>query len=70
MQTAETVVGLYLERGRRLDRPGQGEKPLWVKRMASRRRKTLVVCQRCHEDIHRKRPQRRKKRVEVTGEPW
>jgi group II intron reverse transcriptase/maturase len=46
-----------------LDRPGQGEKPLWVKRMASRRRKTLVVCQRCHEDIHRERPQRRKKRV-------
>jgi hypothetical protein len=45
-----------------LDRPGQGEKPLWVKRMASRRRKTLVVCQRCHEDIHRERPQRRKKR--------
>jgi group II intron reverse transcriptase/maturase len=46
-----------------LDRPGQGEKPLWVKRMASRRRKTLVVCQRCHEEIHRERPQRRKKRV-------
>lgn len=45
-----------------LDRPGQGEKPLWVKRMASRRRKTLVVCQRCHEDIHRERPQRRKNR--------
>jgi Type II intron maturase len=45
-----------------LDRPGQGEKPPWVKRRASRRRKTLVVCQRCHEDIHRERPQRRKKR--------
>ena len=46
-----------------LDRPGQGDKPPWVKRMASRRRKTLVVCQRCHEAIHRERPQRRKKRV-------
>jgi group II intron reverse transcriptase/maturase len=46
-----------------LDRPGQGAKPPWVKRMASRRRKTLVVCQRCHEEIHRERPQRRKKRV-------
>ena len=52
-----------------LDRPGQGEKPLWVKRMASRRRKTLVVCQRCHEEIHRERPPRRKKRGQVTGEP-
>jgi predicted metal-binding protein len=28
---------------------------LWVKRMASRRRKTLVVCTRCHQDIHRDR---------------
>jgi len=46
-----------------LDRPGQGEKPLWIKRMASRRRKTLVVCLRCHEDIHWERPQRRTKRA-------
>lgn len=45
-----------------LDRPGQGEKPPWVKKMASRRRKTLVVCQRCHEDIHRERPRQRKVR--------
>jgi hypothetical protein len=43
-----------------LNRPGQGEKPLWVRRMAARRRKTLVVCQRCHEEIHRERPSRRK----------
>jgi hypothetical protein len=35
---------------------GRGEKPLWVKRMAARRRKTLVVCQACHEAIHRERP--------------
>ena len=27
-----------------LDRPGQPEKPLWVKRMASRHRQTLVTC--------------------------
>ena len=43
-----------------LNRPGQREKPLWVRRMAARRRKTLVVCQLCHEDIHRERPSRRK----------
>ena len=36
-----------------LSRPGQGDKPLWVKRMAARRRKTLVVCQHCHHEIHR-----------------
>jgi hypothetical protein len=38
-----------------LDRPGRREQPLWIKRMASRRRKTLVVCDRCHQDIHRDR---------------
>jgi group II intron reverse transcriptase/maturase len=41
-----------------LDRPGRGEKPPWVKRMAARRRKTLVVCQKCHEVIHQERPTR------------
>lgn len=35
-----------------LNRPGQGDKPLWLKRMAARRRKTLVVCRNCHEEIH------------------
>jgi group II intron reverse transcriptase/maturase len=38
-----------------LDKPGRSEKPLWVKRMASRRRKTLVTCRSCHEEIHRDR---------------
>jgi group II intron reverse transcriptase/maturase len=43
-----------------LSRPGRRAKPLWVRRMAARRRKTLVVCQPCHEDIHRARPSRPK----------
>jgi len=34
---------------KRHDRPG---KPSWVHLMAMRRRKTLVVCRPCHEDIH------------------
>lgn len=38
-----------------LDQPGRREKPLWAKRMASRQRKTLVICSRCHQDIHRER---------------
>ena len=41
-----------------LDRPGRSDKPLWVKRMAARHRKTLVVCTHCHEVIHRERPKR------------
>ena len=37
-------------------REGQGPPPRWVQVMASRRRKTLVVCRECHEGIHRGDP--------------
>ena len=39
-----------------LNKPGEKGKPNWVKRMAARCRKTLVVCRRCHEAIHHGRP--------------
>jgi group II intron reverse transcriptase/maturase len=35
-----------------LNRPGRPDRPAWVRLMAKRRRKTLVVCRTCHEDIH------------------
>jgi group II intron reverse transcriptase/maturase len=35
-----------------LERKGQPGQPEWVRVMAARRRKTLVVCQSCHHDIH------------------
>lgn len=35
-----------------IDRPGRRSKPDWAKRMSARRRKTLVVCSQCHQDIH------------------
>jgi group II intron reverse transcriptase/maturase len=35
-----------------LNQPGRREKPAWMHLMAMRRRKTLVVCRRCHEAIH------------------
>lgn len=44
-----------------LDRPREQEKPLWVKRMAARHRKTLVTCRRCHHEIHRDHSGWRKK---------
>jgi Type II intron maturase len=37
---------------------GRRERPLWMQMMAARRRKTLVVCARCHADIHAGRPTR------------
>jgi group II intron reverse transcriptase/maturase len=36
------------------------EKPSWVKIMAARRRKTLVLCRTCHLDLHAGHPLRRK----------
>jgi hypothetical protein len=35
-----------------LNRPGRRAKPAWMHLMAMPRRKTLVVCRPCHEDIH------------------
>ncbi|HEX8933949.1 MAG TPA: reverse transcriptase domain-containing protein [Pseudonocardiaceae bacterium] len=35
-----------------LNRPGRPDRPPWVHLMAMRRRKTLVVCRACHENIH------------------
>jgi hypothetical protein len=38
-----------------LDRLGP-EKPAWARIMAKRRRKSLVVCETCHDDIHSGQP--------------
>lgn len=49
------TVGLEVHHVRKLadlTRPGHREKPAWMHLMAMRRRKTLVTCRRCHEDIH------------------
>jgi len=37
---------------------GRREKPTWMKVMAARQRKTLVVCQYCHNAIHNGQPTR------------
>jgi Reverse transcriptase (RNA-dependent DNA polymerase)/Type II intron maturase len=39
-----------------LNKPGQPEQPEWMRLMAKRRRKTLVVCATCHANIHPGRP--------------
>jgi len=43
-----------------LNKPGQKERPFWVKRMAARRRKTLGTCRQCHEEIHSERASKHK----------
>jgi len=51
-----------------LEKPGRKEKPVWMKQMVARRRKTLVVCRQCHEDIHAGRSTASFRR-KGTGEP-
>jgi hypothetical protein len=40
-----------------LERKGRTQMPRWAREMAARRRKTLVVCRKCHTDIHAGRHQ-------------
>jgi group II intron reverse transcriptase/maturase len=54
-EICESATGLEVHHIRKLadlNKPGRREKPSWMHLMAMRRRKTLVVCRRCHEDIH------------------
>jgi predicted HNH restriction endonuclease len=52
---------------------GRRELPDWKKRMAAMRRKTLIVCIECHDNIHAGRPCRQRVDEEsqdiVSGEP-
>jgi group II intron reverse transcriptase/maturase len=54
-EICEDTVNLEVHHIRKLadlSKPGRREKPAWMHLMAMRRRKTLVTCRRCHEDIH------------------
>jgi group II intron reverse transcriptase/maturase len=48
---------------------GRREKPPWVVLMATRRRKTLVLCKPCHDALHAGTLQIRPTTVSITGEP-
>jgi group II intron reverse transcriptase/maturase len=54
-EMCEGRTGLQVHHVRKLadlNKPGQPERSPWIQLMAKRKRKTLVVCQRCHHDIH------------------
>lgn len=48
----EDVEVHHIRKLKDLGMQGRREKPLWVRMMATRQRKTLVVCRRCHMAIH------------------
>jgi group II intron reverse transcriptase/maturase len=49
---ADTVQVHQIRKLADLARPGQPDQPQWMRIMARRRRKTLVVCAPCHATIH------------------
>lgn len=54
-ELCEGMDGLQVHHIRKLadlNRRGQPERPAWVRVMSMRKRKTLVVCECCHQDIH------------------
>jgi hypothetical protein len=48
----ENVESHHIRALKDLHRKGRAEKPEWVKEMAARHRKTLIVCRQCHNQIH------------------
>jgi hypothetical protein len=54
-ELCEKRTGLQVHHIRKLadlHKPGRPQRPSWMQLMAMRKRKTLVVCQTCHQDIH------------------
>jgi group II intron reverse transcriptase/maturase len=48
----------HIRRLRDLENGSRADQPDWAKLMASRRRKTLIVCRDCHDGIHNELPAR------------
>jgi hypothetical protein len=60
--SAEEVQVHHVRKLADLKVKGRGEPPAWKRLMASRRRKTLVLCRECHAAVHQGRPTRRPER--------
>jgi Type II intron maturase len=51
-QAQTDVEAHHVRRLKDLTTGSRAEQPEWAKRMAARRRKTLIVCRNCHHSIH------------------
>lgn len=51
-ESTDGVEVHHIQHLKDLHTKGRTEQPEWIQRMAAMRRKTLVVCRTCHEDIH------------------
>ncbi|WP_328843325.1 enoyl-CoA hydratase/isomerase family protein [Streptomyces sp. NBC_00258] len=65
---AELLSAMHVRKLADLNKPGRPERPPWVHLMAMRKRKTLAVRERCHQDIHAGRVHSHHPEM-ITGEP-
>jgi group II intron reverse transcriptase/maturase len=65
----ETIAVHHIRALKDLSRYEGREKPSWVKIMAARRRKTLVLCRTCHQNLHAGRPMQQRRSRSRTGSP-
>ena len=54
--STENICVHHIRSLKDLDKPGRRKKPEWMEKMAARRRKTLVICRKCHSSIHNGHP--------------
>jgi hypothetical protein len=54
--STENVEVHHIRKLADLNRQGRKSPPDWVRLMASRWRKTLVLCRVCHDNVHAGRP--------------
>src|SRR5260221_11381840 len=66
-RATETIEVHHIRALKDLNKYTGREKPPWVQLMASRKRKTLVLCHTCHMDSHNGRPPRNKVSRSRTG---
>jgi group II intron reverse transcriptase/maturase len=56
--STEKVEVHHIRKMADIQKPGRKSKPDWMKLMSARRRKTMVLCRKCHDDVHAGRPLR------------
>jgi len=59
-ESKEKVEMHHVRHLRDLNKMGKREMPPWMKIMTSRKRKSIPLCKRCHDDIHFNRPKSKK----------
>jgi len=69
-RATETIEVHHIRALKDLNKYTGREKPQWVQIMASRKRKTLVLCHNCHMDIQYGRPHRNKVLRSRTDTTW